>query len=86
MRNLFIAAALAASVSAPAFAQMEVTCGDYSIMDNAKQMETIAALESETSQMASQENLTADAIHEKLAADCKDQVDVLVIEVIKGWQ
>ena len=47
MRNIVIAAALAASVGAPAFAQMEVTCGDYSIMDNAKQMETIAALESE---------------------------------------
>ena len=63
---------------------MEVTCGDYSLMDNAKQMETIAALESETSQMATEQQLTAEAIHEKLAADCKDQVDVLVIDVIKG--
>ena len=35
--------------------------------------------------MASEQNLTADAIHEKLAADCKDKVDVLVIDVIKGW-
>ena len=68
----------------PAFAQMEVTCGDYSLMDNAKQMETIAALESETSQMASEQHLTAEAIHEKLAADCEDKVDVMVIEVIKG--
>ena len=44
-------------MGAPVFAQMEVTCGDYSVMDNAKQMETIAALESETSQMASEQNL-----------------------------
>ena len=50
---------------------MEVTCGDYSMMDNAQQMETIAALESEASQMAVEQNLTADAIHEKLASDCR---------------
>ena len=73
MRNIVIAAALAASVGAPAFAQMEVTCGDYSIMDNAQQMETIAALESEASQMSAEQNLTADAMHEKLAADCEGQ-------------
>ena len=54
------------------------------MMDNAKQMETIAAIEAETSQMAHEESLTADAIHEKLAADCKDKVDVLVIDVVKG--
>jgi hypothetical protein len=71
-------------LGAPAFAQMEVTCGDYTLMDNAKQMETIAALESETSQMATEEQLTASAIHEKLAAECKDKVDVLIIDVIKG--
>jgi hypothetical protein len=71
-------------LGAPAFAQMEVTCGDYSLMDNAKQMETIAALESETSQMATEQQLTAAAIHEKLAAECKDKVDVLIIDVIKG--
>ena len=85
MKRILIVAAAAASLAAPAFAQMEVTCGDYSIMDNAKQMETLAALESETSEMAAEQNLTADAIHEKLAAECKDQVDVLVIDVIKGW-
>jgi hypothetical protein len=71
-------------LGAPAFAQMEVTCGDYTLMDNAKQMETIAALESETSQMAKEQQLTASAIHEKLAAECKDKVDVLIIDVIKG--
>ncbi len=85
MRRTIVAAALLASFAMPAFAQMEVTCGDYAIMDNAQQMETLAALESETSQMASEQNLTADAIHEKLAADCKDQVDVLVIDVVKGY-
>ena len=36
--------------------------------------------------MASEEQLTADAIHEKLAADCKDKVDVLVIDVVKGYK
>ena len=35
--------------------------------------------------MAAEQNLTADAMHEKLAADCEDKVDVLVIDVIKGW-
>ena len=54
-------------LAVPAFAQMEVTCGDYTLMDNARQMETLAALESETSQMATEQNLTAAAIHEKLA-------------------
>jgi hypothetical protein len=45
-------------------------------------METHAALESETSQMAP--DLTAEAMHEKLAADCQGQVDMLVIDVSKG--
>ena len=84
MKGMFLGLATACLLGAPAFAQMEVTCGDYTLMDNAKQMETIAALESETSQMASEEQLTAAAIHEKLAAECKDKVDVLIIEVIKG--
>jgi hypothetical protein len=85
MKRLMLASGFVCLTGAPAFAQMEVTCGDYALMDNAKQMETIAAIESETSQMAKSEALTADAIHEKLAADCKDQVDVLVIEVVKGY-
>ena len=34
--------------------------------------------------MATEEQLTAAAIHEKLAAECKDKVDVLIIDVIKG--
>jgi hypothetical protein len=84
MKRLLIASGLVCLLGAPAFAQMEVTCGDYSIMDKAPQMETFAALEAETSQMTSSEAMTADAIHEKLAADCKDQVDMLVIDVIKG--
>jgi hypothetical protein len=84
MKAMFLSVAAACLLGAPAFAQMEVTCGDYALMDNAKQMETIAALESETSQMATEEQLTASAIHEKLAAECKDQVDVLIIDVIKG--
>ena len=84
MHRLSLMLATACLVAAPAFAQEEVTCGDYSLMDNAKQMETIASLESLTSEMASEEQLTADAIHEKLAAECKDKVDVLVIDVIKG--
>jgi hypothetical protein len=84
MKRFLLASATTALLAAPAFAQMEVTCGDYTLMDNAKQMETIAALESETSQMASEEQLTASAIHEKLAAECKDKVDVLIIDVIKG--
>ena len=84
MKRILIATGLACLLGAPAFAQMEVTCGDYSIMDNAKQMETIAALESETSQMATEDQLTATAMHEKLAAGCKDQVDMLIIDVIKA--
>ena len=84
MHRLSLALATACLVAAPAFAQEEVTCGDYSLMDNAKQMETIAGLESLTSEMAAENQLTADAIHEKLAAECKDQVDVLVIDVIRG--
>ena len=45
MHRLSLMLATACLVAAPAFAQEEVTCGDYSLMDNAKQMETIAALE-----------------------------------------
>jgi hypothetical protein len=85
-RMLLPGAALAFALAVPAFAQdLEVTCGDYTMMDNAKQMETIAALESETSQMDGGEALTAAQIHEKLAAECEGKVDVLVIDVVKGW-
>ncbi|HVL19926.1 MAG TPA: hypothetical protein VM422_02895 [Amaricoccus sp.] len=83
MKRLLMAAALAVGGS-PALAQMEVTCGDYSMMDNAQQMEALAALEAETSQMATEQQLTAEAMHEKLAAECQDQVDVLVIDVLKS--
>lgn len=83
-KSLLAAAALSAFLAAPAFAQMEVTCGDFSLMDNAAQMETIAALESETSEMATENKLTADQIHEKLTAECKDKVDVLIIDIVTG--
>ena len=86
MMRVLLSAAVVGALAAPAMAQNMVTCGDYSIMDNAAQMETIAAIESETSQMASQSNLTAQAIHEKLAADCQGQVDMLVIELVKGYK
>ena len=41
--KLTLALAAATLFAVPALAQEEVTCGDYSLMDNAKQMETIAA-------------------------------------------
>ncbi len=86
MRNWILAAAVIGAVGTPVLAQdAMVTCGDYSIMDNAQQMETIAAIESETSEMQKADSLTPDAIHEKLAADCKDKVDVMVIDVVKGY-
>ena len=86
MQRLLLSAAILGALAAPAFAQNVVTCGDYTLMDNAKQMETIAAIESETSQMANQSNLTAEAIHTRLAADCQGKVDVLVIELVKGYK
>jgi hypothetical protein len=85
MKRTLLGFAAACLLGAPAFAQMEVTCGDFTLMDNAQQMETLAALESETSQMASEQNLTAEAIHQKLTADCEGKVDMLVVDVMKGW-
>ena len=84
MKRLMIASGLLCLASAPAFAQAEITCGDFSLMNPTQQMETIAELETATSQMTQEEQLTANQIHEKLVADCKDKVDVLVIEVMKG--
>lgn len=84
MKRLMLAGVFAL---APAVVMaQEVTCGDYSLMDNAKQMETIAAIESETSQMTKATALTPDEIHTKLAADCKDKVDMLVIELVKTYK
>jgi hypothetical protein len=86
MKRMILTAGLTCLLAAPAFAQAEkVTCGDYSAMDNAAQMETIASIESLTSEMSKEASLDANAIHEKLAADCKDQVDMLVIDVVKGY-
>jgi hypothetical protein len=67
----------------PAMAQMEVVCDDYLAMDNAAQMAAIAELESMTGEMASQQDLTAEGIHEKLAADCAARPDALIVDVIK---
>ena len=53
-------------------------------MDNAKQMETVAALEAQTSEMAKENQLTAARSTRSSRAACKDQVDVLVIDVLKG--
>ncbi|MFO1144795.1 MAG: hypothetical protein U1E59_20940 [Amaricoccus sp.] len=84
MKRQTILAAALALVAAPALAQEKVTCGDYSAMDNAKQMETIADIEALAKEMSFEEQLTADAIHEKLAAGCKDKVDVTLIDILKG--
>ncbi len=85
MKHILVGIAAALAIATPVFAEGTVTCGDYTLMDNAAQMETIARLESEADQMSYQESLTAPEIHEKLVADCKDKVDVLVIEVLKGY-
>jgi hypothetical protein len=88
MKRILLVATVLGLLGAPAFAQggpEEVTCGDYSLMDNAAQMETIAAIESLAGEMATEQQLSAEAIHEKLAAECQNQVDVLVIEVVKGF-
>ena len=74
MKRMLLTAALVCGVTGPVFAQVEtVTCGDYSAMDNAEQIETVAELESLTSEMAKEDELTADAIHEKLAARLQGQ-------------
>jgi len=86
MKTKSLALFSACLFAAPGFAQETVTCGDYSAMDSAQQMATIAGIESLTSEMAHSDALTADAIHEKLAADCKDKVDVLVIDLVKGYK
>ena len=83
MKRILITAAVLGSIAMPAMAQMEVVCDDYLGMDNTAQMAAIAELESMTSEMASQENLTAEAIHEKLAADCVSRPDALIVDVIK---
>ncbi len=84
MKRLAMAAGVAFMFAAPAFAQDEVTCGDYSLMDNTAKMETVAKIESQTSQMTGGEQLTANQIFDKLEAQCKDKVDVMVIDVVTG--
>lgn len=85
MMRIVVAAALAAAVALPAFAQpMEIVCDDFLGLDNAAQMEAIAAIQTETSEMDNQGgNLTADQIHERLTADCASRPDALVVEVVR---
>ncbi len=80
------AALLVSGFAVPAFAQSaEIVCDDFLGLDNAKQMETIAELETMMSeQQMGGEAMTADAIHERLTADCKSKPDALVIEVMKA--
>lgn len=77
---------LAVCFAAPAFAQpAEIVCDDFLGLDNAKQMETIAELQTMMSeQQMGGEAMTAEAIHERLTADCKSKPDALVVEVMKA--
>lgn len=65
------------------FAQQEVTIGDFSVMDQNKQMEMIAALDAPADEMSTDNALIANAIHEKRAADFEDKIGVLVVEMVK---
>ena len=82
--KLTFALAAATLFAAPVFAQEEVTCGDYSIMDNAKQMETIAAIESLTSEMANVRPADGRRHPREAGGGLQGKVDVLVIDVVKA--
>ena len=85
MKKTLLATALLCLAGLPALAQEEVTCGDFTLMDNTKQMETIAAIDAQVSQMGKETQLEANQVHDKLVADCKDKVDVLVIDLVKNY-
>jgi hypothetical protein len=76
---------LAGGFALPAFAQpAEIVCDDFLGMDNAAQMESIAEIQTMMSeQQLGGEAMTAEAIHERLTADCKSRPDALVVEVLK---
>lgn len=86
MMRIAFATAVAAVVAMPAFAQPEeIVCDNFLGMDNAQQMETLAEIQTMTSEMqaAADGNMTAEQIHERLTADCKSRPDALVVEVYK---
>jgi hypothetical protein len=83
MMRIALAAAAAVTLALPAFAQPEqIVCDNFLGMDNAQQMETIAEIQTMTSEMqAGGETMEASQIHERLTADCKSRPDALLIEV-----
>jgi hypothetical protein len=85
MKRILAVAALVGSFALPAFAQPEtIVCDDYLGMDNTQQMAAIAEIETAASEMAAgADTMTADQIHERLAADCKSQPDALIVEIVK---
>lgn len=76
---------VAGSFALPAFAQpAEIVCDDFLGMDNADQMGAIAEIQTMMSeQQAGGEAMTADAIHERLTADCASRPDALIVDVVK---
>ena len=88
MKFAFIAAAVAAACCAPAYAQDQVStlkCDAYLEMDNTEQMAVIAELDSVISEMGASQDKNADMIHERLAADCAADDDVLVVDAVREF-
>jgi hypothetical protein len=89
MKRILMAAGLAGSFALPAFAQpAEIVCDDFLGMDNAQQMAIMAEMQGQLSEQAVTApgggEWTAEAIHERLTADCASQPDVLIVDVIKA--
>lgn len=85
MKRIFLAAALAGGLVAPAFAQDAATmvCSDYAAMDNAGKQEMLAELQAMNSEMSTSQNLSSDEIAAGLNDGCATKPDALVSDVMK---
>lgn len=85
MKRTCLAIAVAAAMAAPGFAQTvdAMTCADFAKQDHTQQMQTIAAVQTATSQMQASQNLQSDEIFSQLITKCSGHDDMMVMDALK---
>lgn len=81
MKIITLASALALTAfAAPVFAQdlADLACAEFASMDNAGQMAVLADLKGMEAEMASSQELTPEALQEKIIQNCTANPDLMI--------
>ena len=85
MKRALLAFAVVATTAFPALAQSvdAMTCADFAKQDQTERMQTIAAVQSFTSQTQASEQLMSNEIFTQLTTKCTGHDDLMVMDAMK---